>query len=173
MGKKEANIKLLDNIYNKISDEKKNEATLIYNELSFILETLDKLRQEIKDKGATDHFINGKQDFIRENPSLTSYNKLMKTYDMFYKNLINLLDKDKEQLETNKIMDYDDFVLKFMYTDSEKYDVSESIFNNKEYKEAKTEQEQDRIYNNLIEQKYNEYKDDPDTFLFTHDALVD
>ena len=103
---KKANKKELDEIYNKISDENKNEATLIYNELSFILETLETLKQEIKTKGATEHFINGKQDFLRESPALLSYNKMMKTYDVFYKNFIKLL--PKEQDEYDDIFDIDD-----------------------------------------------------------------
>ena len=89
----------LNEIYNKISDANKNEATLIYNELVFIIDTIEQLKDDIKKNGATDHFINGKQDFIRESPSLASYNKLMKTYDMFYKNLINLLPKEQPVYE--------------------------------------------------------------------------
>lgn len=103
MKKKQASKKELDKLFNKISDDKKNEATLIYNELSFILDTIDKLKEDINTKGATEHFINGKQDFLRESPALASYNKIMKTYDIFYKNLINLLPKDQDK------DDFDDF----------------------------------------------------------------
>lgn len=94
MVKNKASKKELDELFNKISEDRKNEATLIYNELSFILDTIETLKDEIKTKGATEHFINGKQDFLRESPALVSYNKLMKTYDTFYKNLINLLPKE-------------------------------------------------------------------------------
>ena len=106
MKKSKANKKELDDLYNKISDDKKSEATLIYTELCFMLDTIDKLKEEISTKGATEHFINGKQDFIRESPALASYNKLMKTYDTFYKNLINLLPKDQEK---NFLDDFDMF----------------------------------------------------------------
>ena len=78
----------------KIPTEKKNEADLIVEELRFILETIDDLKKKIKETGSVEHFINGKQDFLRESPALASYNKLMKTYDTFYKNLINLVPKD-------------------------------------------------------------------------------
>ena len=106
MGK--VNKKELDEVFNKISEDKKSEGTLIYNELCFILETLDNLKDEIKQKGATEHFINGKQDFLRESPALASYNKMMKIYDIFYKNLINLLPKEQDTT------DYDDDFDKFL-----------------------------------------------------------
>ena len=89
------NLKKLDKILKKIPSEKENEARLIADELIFILETIEKLKGEIKDKGAVEHFVNGKQEFLRESPALGSYNKLMKTYDIFYKNLINLVPKDE------------------------------------------------------------------------------
>ena len=57
--------------------------------------TVEELKKDIQEKGAVEHFINGKQDFLRESPALASYNKLMKTYDTFYKNLINLVPKDE------------------------------------------------------------------------------
>ena len=86
--------KELENILKKIPSEKMDEATLISNEMRFILKTIEELKKDIVEKGAVEHFINGKQDFLRESPALSSYNKLMKTYDTFYKNLINLVPKD-------------------------------------------------------------------------------
>lgn len=93
------NKKELDTLYNKISEDKKSEGKLIYNELSFIIDTINKLKDEIKNNGAVEHFINGKQNFLRENPALTSYNRLLKTYDIFYKNLINLIPKDTDYID--------------------------------------------------------------------------
>ena len=86
--------KELEKILKKIPSEKANEAFLIAEELKFILKTIDELKKDIEEKGAVEHFINGKQDFLRESPALASYNKLMKTYDTFYKNLINLVPKE-------------------------------------------------------------------------------
>lgn len=88
-------IKKLDKIMKKIPNDKLNEANLIVTELKFILETIEELKGTIKEKGAIEHFINGKQDFLRESPALASYNKLMKTYDVFYKNLIALVPKEE------------------------------------------------------------------------------
>ena len=98
--------KEIEEILKKIPDEKSNEASLIAQELRFILKTIDKLKKDIEEKGAVEHFINGKQDFLRESPALASYNKLMKTYDTFYKNLIALVPKEEINQEDN----FDDFV---------------------------------------------------------------
>ena len=89
------NLKKLKKILEKVPNEKRNEAELIVEELEFILETIADLKVKIKETGSVEHFINGKQDFLRESPALASYNKLMKTYDTFYKNLINLIPKDE------------------------------------------------------------------------------
>lgn len=105
--------KELEDIYNKISDVNKSEGTLIYNEMLFMLDTLEVLKNEIKQNGATEHFIQGKQNFLRENPSLTAYNKLMKTYDTFYKNLINLLPKTATPNDSTDILDIDDFMFEY------------------------------------------------------------
>ena len=84
----------LKEILKKIPADKENEAALIYNEMTFILTTLKKLKKDIKQNGAVEHFENGKQNFLRESPALASYNKLMKTYDTMYKNLIALVPKE-------------------------------------------------------------------------------
>lgn len=162
-------IKELDTIFNSITEDKKSEATLIYNELVFIIDTIDKLKEDIKNKGATEHFIQGKQNFLRENPALTSYTKLMKTYDVFYKNLINLINKDTSDAD-NSILSKSDFSFEIFTNDS--YDVYDSILNNEKYKKA-SDKDKDKIYNRLLDAEYQEYKKDPSNYLFTHDSLKD
>ena len=89
----------LDAIYEKIPDEKKSEAKLMYDELIFMLETSKKLKDKIVKNGPVENFKNGKQKFMRESPALTSYHKTMKTFDIFYKNFTALLPKDEVPLE--------------------------------------------------------------------------
>ena len=98
--------KQLEQILKKIPSEKVNEADLIANELRFVLETTEKLRKDIQENGAVEHFINGKQDFLRESPAMISYNKLMKTYNTLYKNLLELI--PKEDISNDDIFDEDD-----------------------------------------------------------------
>ena len=91
--------KEIDEILKKIPAEKQNEARLVADKLIYMEGKLDELQKSIDETGVVEHFINGKQDFLRESPALASYNKLMKTYDTFYKNLVNLVPKDESPVE--------------------------------------------------------------------------
>lgn len=99
-------IKEIDEILKKIPNEKQNEAKLVSQKLIYLEEKLQELQKQIDEMGVVEHFINGKQDFLRESPALASYTKLMKTYDTFYKNLIGLLPKEVQE-ETPD--DFDEF----------------------------------------------------------------
>ena len=99
--------KEIEKILKKIPSEKQNEATLIATKLQYMEEKLAEIQKQIDEQGVVEHFINGKQDFLRESPALASYTKLMKIYDTFYKNLINLLPKDVVDDLTD---DLDEFV---------------------------------------------------------------
>ena len=101
-------IKEIDEILKKIPKEKQNEATLVSRKLVYLEEKLEELQKSIDETGVVEHFINGKQDFLRESPALASYTKLMKTYDTFYKNLINLL--PKEVIDDLNSDDLDEFI---------------------------------------------------------------
>lgn len=102
--------KQLGEILKKIPDDKMNEANLISQELKFVLDTTKKLRKDIKKNGAVEHFKNGKQDFLRESPAMISYNKLMKTYNTLYKNLLDLIPKEElnKELEDVEEVNLDD-----------------------------------------------------------------
>lgn len=100
-------VKEIDEILKKIPNEKKNEAALIGQKLKYMEEKLAEVQKQIDELGVVEHFINGKQDFLRESPALASYTKLMKIYDTFYKNLINLLPKEEQEGLTDN---FDDFI---------------------------------------------------------------
>ena len=99
-------MKQIDEILKKIPSEKQHEASLVAEKLKFMEEKLQELEKSINEQGVVEHFINGKQDFLRESPALASYTKLMKTYDIFYKNLINLVPKEVEDNTDDEIDDY-------------------------------------------------------------------
>ena len=101
-------MKQIDEILKKIPDDKLNEATLVADKLKFMELKLADLQKSIDEQGVVEHFINGKQDFLRESPALASYTKLMKTYDTFYKNLINLVPKDAIDLNTDSVDEFSD-----------------------------------------------------------------
>lgn len=81
-------------ILEKIPEDKRNEAKILFDELIFLLSTLKKLKKQIKDNGTIEDFEQGSQKFKRESPALKSYNQTMKTFDTFYKNFISLVPKE-------------------------------------------------------------------------------
>lgn len=89
-------IKELESILKKIPEDKMNEAELIANELRFIVKQTTQLQKDIEVNGCVENFEQGKQKFLRESPYLSAYNKLMKTYDTFLKQLLNLVPKEVE-----------------------------------------------------------------------------
>ena len=100
------NLQELEKVFNNIREEEKEQANLLMKELAFTIETAEKLKKEIQENGPTEHFINGKQDFLRENPSLVAYNKLMKTYNTLFTTL-KKLEKTREELADTSLEDYD------------------------------------------------------------------
>ena len=103
----------IESLFDKISDEYQEESEILSNQMYFVLETLEDLQKQIREKGTTEKFEQGKQNFIRENPALKSYIQLMKTYDSLYKNILNLINESKgkgtnKELEEDK--EFDDFM---------------------------------------------------------------
>lgn len=154
--------KELEDIYNKISDANKSEGTLIYNELLFMFDTLEVLKTEIKKNGATEHFIQGKQNFLRESPSLSAYNKLMKTYDIFYKNLISLIPKDDIPTPNKDgVLSFSDFSFEFF----------DAIYES-EYKngvEGLDADDPKKI--KIAKDEYNKYLKDPEGYALINESF--
>ena len=56
-------------------------------------ETLADLKAQVKENGTVEHFEQGKQNFLRENPALKSYNTTVQRYSQLYKQLTDILPK--------------------------------------------------------------------------------
>ena len=97
----------LQNIIDKISDEYKTESLLLVNELSFIIKTLEKLKDIIDNDGVVEDFKQGKQEFVRESTALKSYNTTMKTYNTTFTNLLKLVDKSSDSKKGYGLDDID------------------------------------------------------------------
>lgn len=76
----------------KNADKVKLEAhdDLLKN-IAFMTITLYKLQNEINEKGVIEKFEQGKQNFLRENPALKSYNSTIKNYTSAIKQLNDLV----------------------------------------------------------------------------------
>ena len=86
----------LNDLVDKLSDNNKTEGLLLINQLVFIIDTLEKLKEIVNKNGVLEDFKQGKQEFIRESTALKSYNTTMKTYNTTLSSLLKLIDTDKE-----------------------------------------------------------------------------
>lgn len=105
MARKKINSEL-KTILERIPENKKAVAGRLADELIFLQATLTDLKQQIKERGTVEQFIQGKQNFLRESPALKSYNITLKSYSTLYKQLTDLLPKDQDTKEKNDLYDF-------------------------------------------------------------------
>lgn len=74
-----------------IPADRKPVAESLLKELSFMEHILSELKKTVQEVGAVEHFENGKQNFVRENPALKSYNTTIQRYALIYKAFVDLL----------------------------------------------------------------------------------
>lgn len=88
----------------KDSDKQKLAANedLIKN-IAFMTTTLEKLQDEIKEKGVIENFSQGKQNFLRESPALKSYNSTIKNYTSAIKQLNDLLPEGTKKMDGEEL----------------------------------------------------------------------
>ncbi len=92
---KKINYTLLKDKIDSIDDDKKTICLGLLKELLFMNETLEKLKKDIEEKGTIVVMCQGKYDIERTNPSLQSYNSLIKNYTSTSKQLFDMLPKDE------------------------------------------------------------------------------
>ena len=81
----------LSELCEQVDISKRHIACQLANEIEFMEATLNKLKDEIAEGGVLEHFEQGKQNFMREAPALTAYNKTIAQYSKLYKQLTDLL----------------------------------------------------------------------------------
>ena len=87
----------LRGLFTDISDEKRRVADRLIERVAFMTITLKILEDDIKDKGPTYLFENGKQKMFVENPSQKSYNTMINRYTASCKELFNILPKEVQE----------------------------------------------------------------------------
>jgi hypothetical protein len=83
----------LNAVFDDLPDNEKEVAKELIERVAFMTIQLEILEDEIKTKGPTYTFQNGKQKMLVENPAQKSYNTMMNRYTAAYKELFNLLKK--------------------------------------------------------------------------------
>ena len=95
-----------DEILKKIPEDKRYIGEKLVTELSFIENTLDRLRKQIAESGEVEHFKQGSQDFLRESPALKAYNTTVQRYSVMYRQLTDLMGKSTEAEKSNAVYDF-------------------------------------------------------------------
>lgn len=75
----------------QVDDTKRPIAQQLATELDFMTDVLGELRESIKEHGATEHFVNGSQEFERQTPALQAYNTTITKYATLQKQFTDLL----------------------------------------------------------------------------------
>ena len=96
---KRINYKLLKEAIKKLDGDKKALAEGLFNELIFMKDTLAKLKEDVEINGTTTIMCQGKYDIERCNPSLQSYNSLIKNYNATSKQLFDMLPKNDSTID--------------------------------------------------------------------------
>lgn len=78
---------------------------LIVN-VAFMAVTLEDLQKEVQEKGVVEHFIQGKQNFLREQPALKAYNTTIKNYNSSMKILNDLLPSGEKIQEGESLLKF-------------------------------------------------------------------
>lgn len=89
-----------------VPEERKPIAEGLYNELVFMQNIMSTLKIQVYEEGAVSMFKQGQQEFLREHPALTAYNKTIQRYTQVYKQLIELLPKLNEKKQGDELMDF-------------------------------------------------------------------
>lgn len=104
--KKMTSTKKLKQLIKEVPDGKRDIAVRVYNELEFMQSTLEVLKVQIAEEGATAMFRQGSQEFLREHPALKAYNTTIQRYNLLTKQLIDLLPKDSPKEVNDDLMDF-------------------------------------------------------------------
>lgn len=76
----------------------------LIEELSFMKETMEELKNTVRTHGATYIFTQGEQSYLKESPAMKSYNTTVSKYNATLKQLLSLLPQDTE--ESDAFMDF-------------------------------------------------------------------
>ena len=79
-----------------VPEEKRVIAEKLAAELNFMDETLEQLKETVRQRGVVDDFKQGKQEFLRESPALKAYNTTIQRYSLLFKQLADLLPKQAQ-----------------------------------------------------------------------------
>ncbi|AID02924.1 hypothetical protein BE24_13390 [Staphylococcus xylosus] len=97
----------LDNLKVQIDEDNNINKPVAYDlleELVFMKETMEELKDTVQLHGATYIFKQGEQEYLKENPAMKSYNATVTKYNATLKQLLSLIPEQTE--ESDEFMDF-------------------------------------------------------------------
>ena len=85
--------------------EQRDAAECLFAEISFLHDTLEKLKDDINENGAIIKTGWGNSEQAKENPALKSYNVSIMRYSQLIKQIIDMLPKATKE-EINPLLDF-------------------------------------------------------------------
>jgi hypothetical protein len=99
-------LKQLKKVLKNVPKDRQPIAENLFDELAFMDQTMQKLREQVNADGPISLFKQGKQEFLREHPALTAYNKTIQRYNQTLKQLIDLLPKADGQGDADPLLEF-------------------------------------------------------------------
>lgn len=96
----------LKKIIAQVPEDKQAIARNLADELQFMCDTMQDLKDQIKKHGTVEMFEQGKQRFLRENPAVKSYSTMVQRYSSLYKQLTDLLPKTAPKPPESELLDF-------------------------------------------------------------------
>ena len=104
--RKNINLKEIENTFKKMETEQAKIGLELLNEIYFIKETLERLKEDIKQTEVTTEMQQGNYSIQRANPSIKTYNTTLTNYTKVMKQLIELLPEEKAEPEGEKLLQF-------------------------------------------------------------------
>lgn len=99
-------MKRLKRILKTIPEDRRAIGESLFEELAFMEKTMDSLKAQVNEEGPVSLFKQGKQEFLREHPALTAYNKTLQRYNQTMKQLIDLLPDSEEEQQADPLLEF-------------------------------------------------------------------
>lgn len=96
MPRKKHNIKKLKEVFETENNDRSKLALTLLEKAEFLEDTLEKLKEKVKEDGVVTEMCQGDYCIERENPALKSYNTTIKNYTSIIKQLNDMLPKEEK-----------------------------------------------------------------------------
>ena len=98
---KKEKLDVLNKIFEDVKESKKALVIGLIEQVCFMYVQLTELNEIIEKNGVIEEFKQGKQQFLREQPAVKTYNTMIKNYNLVTSQLIDLLPPGTPKIQVN------------------------------------------------------------------------